>query len=70
VGDVAASYLGSRAFRNLSFSFWHHNVVFGKLRKILGQGRISVYTIRGIKAFLGVALPGMGNQFCGLVIKN
>jgi SAM-dependent methyltransferase len=70
VGDVAASYLGSQSFRNLSFSFWHHNVVFGKFRKLLGGGPTAVYVIRGIKAFLNAALPGMGNQFCGLVLKN
>jgi SAM-dependent methyltransferase len=70
VGDVAASYLGPQSFRNLSFSFWHHNVVFGRLRKFVGGGPTTVYVIRGIKAFLDTALPGMGNQFCGLVIKD
>jgi SAM-dependent methyltransferase len=70
VGDLAASYLGSQSFRNLSFSFWHHNIVFGKLRKSFGGGPTAVYTIRGIKTVLDVALPGLGNQFCGLVLKD
>jgi SAM-dependent methyltransferase len=70
VEDVASSYFGAPSFENLSFSFWHHNVMFGKLCKVLGGGRTSVYAVRLIKTFLDAILPGMGNQLCGLVVKD
>jgi hypothetical protein len=70
VGDVASSYLGQGASRNLSFSFFHHNVVLAKAGRWLGSGAFAVACIASAKACMGFLLPGMGNQFCGLVILN
>lgn len=68
VEDVASSYLGPDAFRNLSFSFWHHNPVFARLGQKLGGGAFAVQVIRAIKAMLDLLAGHAGNQFCGLVL--
>lgn len=70
VKDVTSSYLGPDSFSNLSFSFWHHNIVFHRLGQKLGGGARGVLAIRSIKAVLDTVLGRMGNQFCGLVVKR
>jgi SAM-dependent methyltransferase len=70
VGDLAASFFASESFRNLSFSFWHHNVVFTKLCKPFGNGGLAICAVRLLKLLLDTTVPGAGNQFCGLVIKD
>jgi SAM-dependent methyltransferase len=70
VGDLASSFLCSESFTNLSFSFWHHNVVFAKLCKPVGNGKAAVHMVHGIKILLDTTFPRMGNQFCGLVLKD
>jgi hypothetical protein len=70
VEDVTCSYLGQSSFRNLSFSFWHHNVVLAKAGRCLGGGAFAMSCIRVAKACMDFLLPSMGNQFCGLVIKE
>jgi ubiquinone/menaquinone biosynthesis C-methylase UbiE len=69
VQDVASSYLGRDSFRNLSFAFWHNNVMMEKLTKPLGS-RVAVSVLRAGKAVFDRVLPASGNQFCGMVIKN
>jgi ubiquinone/menaquinone biosynthesis C-methylase UbiE len=68
VQDIASSYLGQSTFQNLSFSFWHHNVVLAKAGQRLGGGAFAISCIRAVKACMDFLLPRMGNQFCGLVI--
>ena len=68
VQDIACSYLGRNTFQNLSFSFWHHNVVLAKAGQRLGGGVFAISCIRAVKAFMDFLVPTMGNQFCGLVI--
>jgi len=68
VEDIASSYLGQNGFENRSFSFFHHNIVLAKVSLLLGKGSASVAFISAAKALMGFLLPGMGNQFCGLVI--
>lgn len=70
VEDVASSYLGPDSFLNLSFSFWHHNVVYHRLGKALGEGAIGLNAIRAIKYSLDIPLGWAGNQFCGLILKR
>lgn len=70
VQDVASSYLGQDSFKNLSFSFWHHNITFHRLGIKLGDGVAGVRAIRCIKFVLDTFLGKMGNQFCGLVVKR
>ncbi len=70
VQDATCSYLGRSAFENLSFSFWHHNVVLARVGQRLGDGGFAIAFIKIVKACLDFLLPGMGNQFCGLVIKK
>ena len=68
VEDIASSYLGRDGFENLSFSFFHHNIVLAKVSRLLGKGSAAVSCISVAKASMGFLMPGMGNQFCGLVI--
>jgi hypothetical protein len=70
VEQIASSYLGPDAFDNLSFSFWHHNVVLERLCRTLGGRRGGVAVARLVKATLDRAAGRFGNQFCGLVIKR
>jgi hypothetical protein len=70
VEDVSSSYLGPDAFRNLSFSFWHHNPSFDRLGRKLGGGRAGLTVIKGIKGLLDGLAARAGNQFCGLVLMN
>jgi SAM-dependent methyltransferase len=70
VGDIASSYLGQNTFDNLSFSYWHHNVVFAKVGRIVGAGANGRRTITGVKYFLDHCVPLSGNQFSGIVLKN
>lgn len=70
VEDVASSYLPQDSFDNLSFSFWHHNIVFDKVGRRLGGERLGLMTIRLLKRLLDSALGRMGNQFCGVVLKR
>ncbi|HEU4561388.1 MAG TPA: class I SAM-dependent methyltransferase [Longimicrobium sp.] len=69
VEDVASSYLGPDSFRNLSFAFWHHNVIFEHIGRRFGR-RLSVPVMRTAKAVFDRALPVSGNQFCGMVVKT
>jgi hypothetical protein len=70
VQDIACSYLGPSAFQNLSFSFWHHNVVLAKAGQRFGGGRFAISCIRLAKTTIDFLLPRMGNQFCGLIVKE
>jgi SAM-dependent methyltransferase len=70
VQDVGSSYLGRGAFRNLSFSCWHHNIVFAKAGERLGGGPFAIACIRLVKAGMDFFLSRMGNQFCALIIKE
>ena len=69
VQDVACSYLGAESFRNLSFSFWHHNIQYHRLGAKLGGGAASIRLIRALKFTLDHLLGRYGNQFCGLILK-
>jgi hypothetical protein len=69
VEQLASSYLGPDSFKNLSFSFWHHNVVFAKLGTLLRGGKFALKSIRICKAALDLLCPSIGNQFCGMVVK-
>jgi Methyltransferase domain len=68
--DVASSYLGPDSFVNLSFSFWHHNIVYHRLGKVLGDGISALNIIRLIKFILDTTLGRAGNQFCGMILKR
>jgi len=70
VQDIASSYLGRNTFQNLSFSFWHHNVVLARVGQRLGGGAFAITCIRAVKAGMDFLLPAIGNQFCGLIIKE
>ena len=70
VDEIASSYLGPGSFINLSFSFWHHNILFDKLGKRVGGGKRGIYVIRTIKAILDSTAHRAGNQFCGLIAKT
>jgi len=70
VEDVSCSYLVERPFLNLSFSFWHHNIVFGRIGRLVGGGRRGVFLVRALKVTLDGLLGRWGNQFCGLVVKR
>jgi len=70
VQDVASSYLGQGAFKNLSFTYWHHNIVFAKAGERLGGGSFAITCIGLVKAVMDFFLSWMGNHFCGLIIKE
>jgi ubiquinone/menaquinone biosynthesis C-methylase UbiE len=70
VEQISSSYLGPDSFKNLSFSFWHHNVVFARLGARMRGGRFALGSIRLLKATLDCLFSSIGNQFCGIVIKG
>jgi SAM-dependent methyltransferase len=69
VEQVASSYLGSDEFRNLSFSFWHHNLVYAKIPQKMGSS-LGLFAVKKIKWLLDITMGRFGNQFCGLVLKQ
>jgi hypothetical protein len=69
VHDVASSFLCSERFLNLSYSFWHHNIVFERVGRALGSGVLGLSTVKLIKSALDTVVYSAGNQFCGLVVK-
>ena len=70
VEDVASSFLGPDSFKNLSFSFWHHNPVYGKIGTAAGGGKIGLGIVKTIKIVLDTMFSGKGNMMCGLIIKR
>jgi 2-polyprenyl-3-methyl-5-hydroxy-6-metoxy-1,4-benzoquinol methylase len=70
VEQIASSYLGPDAFDNLSFSFWHHNLVLERFCRVIGGRRGGVAVAGMVKATLDLAAGRFGNQFCGFVIKR
>ena len=70
VNDITCSYLCTEKFKNLSFSFWHHNIVFRKLGGRIGGGKIGIGVISAVKVILDVAFGRFGNQFCGLIVLD
>lgn len=70
VQDVASSFLGPDSFDNLSFSYWHHNPVFGKLGRRLGAGSVARGLVASIKWSLDSLAAGAGNQFSGIIVKR
>jgi len=70
VQDIGSSYLGPDAFDNLSFSYWHHNIVYAKLGKIVGGGRPGLILIGLLKFVLDHAMPLRGNALTGIIIKR
>jgi ubiquinone/menaquinone biosynthesis C-methylase UbiE len=67
VEQMASSYLGPNRFRNASFSFWHHNVIMGRVSRKMG--RLGLPVLRLVKAVLK-PVSRFGNQFCGIVILH
>jgi hypothetical protein len=70
VYDIVCSYLGTEKFSNLSFSFWHHNIVYHHLGDRLGGGKNGVRVISALKTFLDILFGRFGNQFCGMVVLD
>jgi SAM-dependent methyltransferase len=70
VEDVSCSYLVERPFSNLSFSFWHHNIVFSRFGRLVGGGERGIIAVRTVKFTLDSLLGRVGNQFCGLILKK
>jgi len=70
VEAVASSYLGPDSFDNLSFSYWHHNVVYARIADLVVSRHAAVVTLRAIKAVLDVTLGSSGNMFSGIVLKT
>lgn len=70
VRDIVRSYLGPDAVINLSFSFWHHNVLYHKLGKILGEGPVALKGIQFLKWALDNTAGWGGNNFCGLILTR
>ena len=65
VQQVASSYLGPVGFTDLSFSFWHHNVLMGRWSERLG--RLGLPALRLVKRVLS-PFDRFGNQFCGMIL--
>lgn len=70
VQDTSCSFLGAPDFDNLSFAFWHHNVLFHKLGKAVGDGSSGILTLKLLKRVLDTVAGRQGNQFCGIVVKR
>lgn len=71
VQQAASSYLGQHDdFVNLSFSYWHHNIVYARLGELVGGGERGVRFVRAIKFALDHLLRGCGNQLSGIILKR
>jgi len=70
VEDVASSYLAPNKFDNLSFSYWHHNIVYAKIGGAVGGGRRGRVLIAATKFILDHLMPLSGNGLSGIVIKR
>ena len=70
VEQVASSYMGPGSFVNLSFSFWHHNILMNKLGRLFGGGGRGQRVAAVTKRLLDGLASRSGNQFCGLVVKQ
>jgi|SRR5215472_14978815 len=64
VQNVAYAYFAHDRFKNLSFSFCHHNIVYDRYFRFLGVAGLSA-----LKATLDFFLGRLGNQFCGIIVK-
>lgn len=69
VEQVASSYLGPESFDNLSFTFWHHNIVFAKIAKRLGPS-LGLAAIGICKRVMDKTIGRFGNNFCGVIFKK
>ncbi len=71
VQDVASSFLVSPSFRNLSFSFWHHNRTYERIGNKLGMTSESgCKLIATIKFVMDLLMARWGNSFCGLILRH
>jgi SAM-dependent methyltransferase len=68
VEQISSSYLGRDGFTNISFSFWHHNLVFAKLPKLFGS-TFGLFAIKIFKRLFDTVMGRFGNQFCCLIMK-
>jgi SAM-dependent methyltransferase len=70
VEQISSGYLGQGRSVNLSFAFWHHNVVLERLGRKVRPARAAKPTIAATKTVLDAVAGRAGNQFCGLVVKR
>jgi ubiquinone/menaquinone biosynthesis C-methylase UbiE len=71
VQQIASSYLGyGDVFMNVSFSYWHHNVVYARLGDLVGKGRRGIFLVGAIKFVLDHLFPFGGNQLSGIILKR
>ena len=70
VEQVSCAYLGRGAFRNETFSFWHHNVHLDRLARRLGPSSRALGVVKALKTTADTVAPRGGNQICGMVIKE
>lgn len=70
IEDISSSYLGMNSFKNNSFSFWHHNIVYSKIGIFFGGGGFSIRLLSLFKRILDGFFSGIGNAFCGIIVKN
>lgn len=70
VEEVSSSYLGRDASVNLSFSFWHHNIVLERLGRKVRPAQAARPVVAATKTALDAVAGRAGNQFCGLVVKR
>jgi ubiquinone/menaquinone biosynthesis C-methylase UbiE len=70
VEQIASSYLGRETYRNLSFSYWHHNIAMARMGKIVGGGLWAKDFVAFAKATLDRLAPISGNMFSGIVLKG
>lgn len=68
--QVTYSYLGPDSFRDLSYTYWHHNIHMERLGQKLGGGERGIRILSNVKNALDRIAPNHGNKFCGLVIKT
>lgn len=49
---------------------WDHNVVMGKVARMVGGGRFGLFVVRGCYGVLNCCFGWFGNMFIGVVVKN
>lgn len=70
VEQVASSWFGCGDFCNLSFSYWHHNIMMERFGRLFGGGAFGKTATSVFKYALDLLLPGCGNGFTGMILKH
>lgn len=68
--EASRSYLLSRASHIKALRLWDHNVVMGKVARILGGKRLGLAIVKLLYGVLDAVFPWLGNMMIGVVVVH